>query len=61
MSRDPSRERMVGDMNLWMVGDIVGPDAVAYLVERLPGLRRDHDADLVIANAENRAITAPTP
>ncbi len=27
-------------MNVLMIGDIVGPDAVAYLVERLPGLRR---------------------
>jgi calcineurin-like phosphoesterase len=44
-----------------MVGDLVGPDAVAYLAERLPGLRRDRDLDLVIANAENCAVTAPVP
>ena len=37
-------------MNVLMVGDIVGPDAVGCLVERLPGLRRDRDVDLVIAN-----------
>ena len=61
MSRDPPRERMVGDMNVLMIGDIVGPDAVAYLTEHLPGLRRDYDVDLVVANAENCAITAPTP
>ena len=48
-------------MNVLMIGDIVGPNAVAYLVERLPGLRRDFDVDLVIANAENCAINAPTP
>jgi calcineurin-like phosphoesterase len=49
-------------MNVLMIGDIVGPEAVAYLVERLPVLRRDYDVDLVIANAENCAITtAPTP
>ena len=44
-----------------MIGDIVGPDAVAYLAERLPGLRRSHGVDLVVANAENCAVTAPTP
>ena len=48
-------------MNVLMIGDIVGLDAVAYLAERLPGLRRDRDVDLVIANAENCAVTAPTP
>jgi len=48
-------------MNVLMVGDIVGPDAVAYLVERLPGLRRAYGVNLVIANAENCAVTAPTP
>ena len=48
-------------MNVLVVGDIVGPGAVAYLSERLPGLRRDRDVDLVIANAENCAVTAPTP
>ena len=48
-------------MNVLMIGDIVGPDAVTYLAERLPGLRRTHDVDLVVANAENCAITAPAP
>jgi 2',3'-cyclic-nucleotide 2'-phosphodiesterase len=48
-------------MNVLMVGDIVGPDAVEYLAGRLPELRREHDLDLVVANAENCAITAPTP
>src|ERR671917_1524831 len=48
-------------MNALMVGDIVGPDAVAYLAGRLPGLRRAYDVDLVVANAENCAVTAPTP
>ncbi len=48
-------------MNVLMVGDIVGPDAVAYLAGRLPGLRRAYDVDLVVANAENCAVTAPTP
>src|SRR3712207_4555079 len=48
-------------MNLLMIGDIVGPEAVAHLAERLPGLRRAHEVDLVVANAENCALTAPTP
>ncbi len=48
-------------MNVLMVGDIVGPDAVGYLAGRLPGLRREHSLDLVVANAENCAVTAPTP
>jgi 2',3'-cyclic-nucleotide 2'-phosphodiesterase len=48
-------------MNVLMVGDIVGPNAVAYLAERLPGLRQTHEVDLVVANAENCALTAPTP
>jgi 2',3'-cyclic-nucleotide 2'-phosphodiesterase len=48
-------------VNVLMVGDIVGPDAVGCLVERLPGLRRDRDVDLVIANAENCAVSGPVP
>jgi calcineurin-like phosphoesterase len=52
---------MVMGMNVLMIGDIVGPDAMAYLAERLPGLRRAHDVDLVVANAENCAVTASTP
>ncbi|HEX8599096.1 MAG TPA: YmdB family metallophosphoesterase [Chloroflexia bacterium] len=48
-------------MNLLFIGDILGPEAVAYLVGRLPSLRRDYNLDLVVANAENAAITATTP
>jgi metallophosphoesterase (TIGR00282 family) len=48
-------------VNVLMIGDIVGPDAVVYLTERLPGLRRAYDVDLVIANAENCAVSAPEP
>jgi len=48
-------------MKVLVVGDIVGPNAVAYLAERLPGLRQAHEVDLVVANAENCALTAPTP
>jgi calcineurin-like phosphoesterase len=46
-------------MYVLMIGDLVGPEAVAYLVERLPGLRRDYDVDLVIDNAENCAFPQP--
>ena len=48
-------------MNVLMIGDVVGPEAVTELVSRLPGLRRAYDVDVVVANAENCAITAPTP
>lgn len=48
-------------MNVMMIGDVVGPDAVAYLAEHLPELRREHDVDLVVANAENCAISGPIP
>jgi metallophosphoesterase (TIGR00282 family) len=48
-------------MNVLMIGDIIGPDAVTYLAEHLPGIRRAYDLDLVVANAENCAITAPAP
>jgi calcineurin-like phosphoesterase/protein-tyrosine-phosphatase len=46
--------------NALMIGDIVGLGALTELVRRLPGLRRAYDVD-VVANAENSAITAPTP
>jgi 2',3'-cyclic-nucleotide 2'-phosphodiesterase len=48
-------------MNVLMVGDVVGPGAVAYLEGRLPELRREHDVDLVMVNAENCAVSAATP
>jgi 2',3'-cyclic-nucleotide 2'-phosphodiesterase len=48
-------------MNVLFIGDLVGPEAVTYLVGRLPGLRQQYGIDLVVANAENTAITAPTP
>lgn len=42
-------------MNIVFVGDVVGPEAARYLAGRLPGLKREHAADLVVANAENCA------
>jgi len=40
-------------MRVLFVGDVVGPRAVAWLAERLPALRVDHEVDLVIVEAEN--------
>jgi 2',3'-cyclic-nucleotide 2'-phosphodiesterase len=48
-------------VNVLFIGDIVGPQATVALAERLPTLRARHDVDLVIANAENCAITGPLP
>lgn len=42
-------------MNVLFVGDIVGPEATRYVAKRLPELRHEHEADLVVANAENCA------
>ncbi|MCC6613431.1 MAG: YmdB family metallophosphoesterase [Anaerolineae bacterium] len=42
---------------LLFVGDIVGEAGLAYLEERLPRLRAEHQPDFVIANAENMEIT----
>jgi metallophosphoesterase (TIGR00282 family) len=50
-----------GLVNVLMIGDIVGPDAVDNLAERLPGLRRELNVDLVIANAENCAVNGTVP
>jgi calcineurin-like phosphoesterase len=44
-----------------MVGDVVGPESTAWLADRLPTLRHEHAIELVIVNAENCAVTAPTP
>lgn len=40
-------------MRVLFIGDVVGPRAVHWLAGRLPGLRADHDVDLVVVNAEN--------
>ena len=42
-------------MIILFFGDVVGEAATAYLTERLPQLRAEHGADLVVANAENCA------
>lgn len=43
------------------VGDVVGPDAARWLAGRLPRLRLDLDIDWVVVNAENCAVTGPSP
>ena len=40
-------------MIVLFVGDVVGRPATEWLVERIPQLRRKHDAGLVVVNAEN--------
>ena len=44
-------------MNVLFIGDVVGMAATRYVASRLPDLRREHDVDLVIVNAENCAPT----
>lgn len=48
-------------MNVLFVGDIVGPEAARWLAGRLPYLREELSIDLVVANAENCAVTGPSP
>jgi calcineurin-like phosphoesterase len=48
-------------MNVLFVGDVTGPEATDRVTERLPSLRREHDLDLVIVNADNVAVTGPHP
>jgi len=48
-------------MNALMIGDIVGPDAAPAGTRPGRLLRRAHGVYLVIANAENWAVTAPVP
>jgi calcineurin-like phosphoesterase len=43
------------------IGDIVGPEATTYVAGRLSVLREEHAMDLVVANAENCAVTDPDP
>lgn len=48
-------------MNILFIGDIVGSQGVDYVIRRLPELRREHTADVVIANAENCCVSGPRP
>ncbi|MEA3297904.1 MAG: TIGR00282 family metallophosphoesterase [Chloroflexota bacterium] len=42
-------------MNILVIGDIIGKPGRKSLREILPGLRCEHDVDMVIANGENAA------
>ncbi len=55
-SQEPKAE-----MNVLFIGDIVGREAAEWFVGRLPKLRREHNVDLTIANAENIAVSAASP
>jgi len=44
-------------VNVLFVGDVVGLEATRYVCSRIPQLRREHGADLVVVNAENCAPT----
>lgn len=48
-------------MRVLFIGDVVGPEAVRWLADRLPSLRRRDAVDLVVVNAENAAVTGPCP
>jgi calcineurin-like phosphoesterase len=48
-------------MNVLFVGDVVGPDASAWLASRMPELRHEHAIDLAIVNAENCRVGGPPP
>ena len=37
------------------LGDVVGPDAVKYLSQRLWDYRKSHNISMVVCNAENAA------
>ncbi|MPZ66655.1 MAG: hypothetical protein GEU83_14470 [Pseudonocardiaceae bacterium] len=48
-------------MTVLAVGDVVGADAADWLAARLPRLREEHHLDWVVVNAENCAVTGPSP
>ncbi|MGP6175074.1 YmdB family metallophosphoesterase [Corynebacterium sp. A21] len=48
-------------MKVLAVGDVVGEEAAYWLAERLPALRAELGVDWVMVNAENCAVTGPSP
>ncbi|MFF5985866.1 YmdB family metallophosphoesterase [Prauserella flavalba] len=52
---------MTAAMTVLAVGDVVGPEAAAWLADRLPHIREKLGLDWVVVNAENCAITGPLP
>lgn len=43
-------------VNVLMLGDVVGPDAVQYLRKNLHAIRQRYEADITVINAENASI-----
>ena len=48
-------------MRVLTVGDVVGEEAAYWVAGRLPVLRAELNLDVVIVNAENSAVTGPSP
>ena len=48
-------------MTVLAVGDVVGAEAASWLASRLPALREELAIDWVVVNAENCAVTGPSP
>lgn len=46
-------------MKVLFLGDIVGPEAADYVIERMPLLREEVGADAVVVNAENAERSGP--
>jgi metallophosphoesterase (TIGR00282 family) len=42
-------------VNVLFIGDVVGLEATRHVASRVPDLRRENDADMVVVNAENCA------
>jgi len=59
--REIAASAMPGPMTVLAVGDVVGAEAAAWLASRLPALREELTIDWVIVNAENCAVTGPSP
>lgn len=51
----------MNQMRVMTVGDVVGPEAAAWLGARLPELRAEYELDWIVVNAENAAVTGPSP
>lgn len=48
-------------MTILAVGDVVGEESANWLASRLPAIRDRHDVTWVVVNAENCAVTGPSP
>ena len=43
-------------MKILAIGDIVSKQGCEYLRQKLPALKKEYGADIVIANGENSAV-----